>query len=200
MKALFSKESLKSFAAALILISVLVFSCQYKKQNKIYNPFTQELKTPVGVVNLKTLKENKITLLYFGFLACPDVCPTTLSTMTTVFKSLPQSKLDKINFFFISLDPERDTLLRMKEYAAHFHPKVMPAVLSLTDLELFTTYFGIAFLKVPLKSQMGYTIDHSTQVVVLSPEGKILTPILHSYTKLLLIGQINQLLKDYFNL
>jgi len=200
MKSLFTKESFKSFLAALALISVLVFSYQSRLKKAQIDPFLIELISPKGVLHLNDLVKEKITLIYFGFLACPDVCPTTLSTMTSMFRELPPEKLDKINFIFVSLDPERDSLEKMKNYVSHFHPKILPAVVSLENLETFTHYFGISFIKVPLKSQMGYTIDHSTQIVVLSPDKKILTPILHSYTKPLILAQLNQLVKDYFKL
>ncbi len=200
MKILLTKESLKAFLAALTLIIVLSFSFKKMNEKKHFDPFLVEMNSPERSINLKDIKKDKITLLYFGFLACPDVCPTTLSTMTALFKNMPEEKLRRINFVFVTLDPERDTMDKMKTYVSHFHPKIIPVVIPLENLELFTQYFGIAFMKVPLKSQMGYTIDHSTQIVVLSPEGKILTPILHSYSKPLMISQINQLLKDYFNI
>ena len=200
MKFLFKGESLKSFSAALALLSVLVFSYQNRRVESHFDPFYVKLNSPSGELYLKDLKKGKITLIYFGFLACPDICPTTLSTMTSLFKNLPKEKLDKINFLFIDVDPERDTLEKMKIYVSHFHPKILPIIISLESLELFARYFGVAFMKIPLNSKMGYTIDHSTQIVVLSPEGKILTPILHSYSKQLIASQVNQLLRDYFNL
>ena len=195
-----SKESLKSFLAAFTLVGVLLFSYQKINSESSFDPFLTELNSQNGKVFLKDLKKDKITLLYFGFLACPDVCPTTLSTMTSLFKNLPKEKLDKINFIFVGLDQERDSLDEMKTYVSHFHPKIIPVIVPIELLESFARYFGVVFSKVPLKSQMGYTIDHSTQVVVLSPDGKILTPILHTYSKPLILSQVNQLLKDYFNL
>ncbi|NOT79056.1 MAG: SCO family protein [Bacteriovoracaceae bacterium] len=195
-----SKESLKSFLAALTLVAVLLFSYQKINSESSFDPFSTELNSQDGKVFLKDLKKDKITLLYFGFLACPDVCPTTLSTMSSLFKNLSKEKLDKINFIFIGLDQERDSLDEMKTYVSHFHPKIIPVIVPIEMLESFARYFGVVFSKVPLKSQMGYTIDHSTQVVVLSPDGKILTPILHTYSKPLILSQVNQLLKDYFSL
>lgn len=200
MKLLFSKESLKSFLAALVLVSVLFFSYQNRSKVTHFEPFLIELNSPIGNIRLEDFKKDKITFIYFGFLACPDVCPTTLSTMTSLFKNLSKEKLDKINFIFVGLDQERDSLEEMKTYVSHFHPKIIPVIVPAEMLESFARYFGVVFSKVPLKSQMGYTIDHSTQVVVLSPEGKILTPILHTYSKPLILSQVNQLLKDYFNL
>lgn len=200
MKFLFSKESIKSFFAAMALVIVLLFSYQNMRNETHFDPFIVQLNSPNGKVLLQDFKKDKITFLYFGFLACPDVCPTTLATMTSLFKNLSNEKLDKINFLFVGLDQERDSLDEMKTYVSHFHPKIIPVVVPIEKLESFARFFGVVYSKIPLKSQMGYTIDHSTQIVVLSPEGKILTPILHTYSKPLILSQVNQLLKDYFNL
>lgn len=193
-----SKETIKTILATLVLIAILVFSYQKTKNRNEFNPFTQKLITSKGTVTLNELKKDKIVLLYFGFLSCPDACPTTLNKMAGVFKDLPQDKLDKISFVFVDLDPERDTILKLTEYTSYFHPKILAVSLSLEDLNLFTQFFGIAFMKVPLKSRMGYTIDHSTDIVVLSPEGKILDPIHHESSKTIILAQLNKLLNEQF--
>ena len=181
-------------------MSVLIFSYLFTKKEIEYNPFTQKLNTGSAYVTLNELKENKIVLLYFGFLSCPDVCPTTLSSMARVFKDLPQNKLDKISFVFVDLDPERDTIQKLKEYAAYFHPKILAVSVPLSDLNLFTRFFGIAFMKVPLKSQMGYTVDHSTDIIVLSPKGEMLESLPHEHPKNLISARLNKLINEYFKL
>lgn len=191
------KNNLKFAAATLALMGLFIFSYLKIRGERNYNPFNQPLKTATGFVTLNELKkENKITLMYFGFLSCPDVCPTTLSSMASVFKELPKDKLDRINFLFIDLDPERDTLERMVKYSSYFHPKITPVMLSLKELDLFTRFFGIVFMKMPLKSTMGYTIDHSTDIIVLSPEGKMLTPIAHGSPKVVVLDQLNKILNS----
>ncbi len=193
-----SKEIIKTILATLVLAAVLIFSYQKTKRKTEFNPFTQKLTTSKGFVTLNELKENKIVLLYFGFLSCPEFCPTTLSKMAGIFKDLPEDKLDRISFVFIDLDPERDTIQRLTEYASFFHPKILAVSLPLSDLDLFTQFFGIAFMKVPLKSRMGYTIDHSTDIVVLSPEGKILEPIHHESTKIVIKAQLSKIIDEQF--
>ncbi|MGZ3806920.1 MAG: SCO family protein [Bacteriovorax sp.] len=196
-----SKENIKTIIATLALMAVFIFSYLVAKKEREFNPYTLKLNAGATYVTLNELKENKIVLLYFGFLSCPEACPTTLSKMAGVFKELPQNKLDKISFVFVDLDPERDTPLKLKEYASFFHSKILPVSLSLKDLNLFTQFFGIAYMKVPLKSShMGYTIDHSTDIIVLSPEGKILEPIPHDSSKTRVLAQLNKLLNDYFKL
>lgn len=197
---MFRKENIKTLLATIALMAILIFSYLATKKETEFNPFTLKLKTPTSLVTLNELKENKIVLLYFGFLSCPDACPTTLSKMAAVFKTLPEDRLSKISFLFVDLDPERDTLIRLQEYAAYFHPKILPVAMDLSDLNLFTKYFGIAFMKVPLKSQMGYTIDHSTHIIVLSPKGEIIDHFEHDLSTNLTRLKLNKLLNDYFKL
>ena len=181
-----SREILKNIIYTVILISVLTFSYLKTKKESEYNPF-----------KLKELNNNKITLLYFGFLSCPDACPTTLSKISAVFKEMSPELLSKVSFLFIDLDPERDTFLKLQNYTAFFHPKIIPISLSLEELSLFSRYFGISFLKVPLKSAMGYTIDHSTQIVVVSPDRKILKEIEHDTPKKNILLELNKLIVQY---
>lgn len=188
------KDNLKFTAATLVLMGILIFSYLQIRGERNFNPFTHPLKSASGTMNLNELKkDNKIILMYFGFLSCPDVCPTTLSSMSSVFKALPKEQLDRIEFLFIDLDPERDTMERMIKYSSYFHPKIRPVIMSLKELDQFTRFFGVVFMKIPLKSTMGYTIDHSTDIIVLSPEGKILQPIAHGSPKVVVLDQLNKI-------
>lgn len=71
----------------------------------------------------RSLKDfrGKVVILYFGYTACPDICPTTLSRFATVMKAMPQAA-DRIQLLFVTLDPERDTATRLKEFVPWFYP------------------------------------------------------------------------------
>jgi protein SCO1/2 len=195
-----SKNFIKTVVATLALMGLLIFSYLKirKEREREFNPFTLKLNTGTTSVTLEKLKENKIVLMYFGFLSCPVACPTTLSSMSAVFKELPKAKLDKLSFVYIDLDPERDSIEKIKEYVSYFHPKIVPISLGLDELGQFTSAFGIAFMKVPLKSAMGYTIDHSTDIIVLSPNGDIIEFIPHGTPKVVLLNRLNGLIDKYF--
>ena len=62
------------------------------------------------------------TLVFFGFTHCPDVCPTTLFEMSEVLKAMGKDG-DRVNAYYISVDPERDTMAAMKEYLSSFDPR-----------------------------------------------------------------------------
>jgi protein SCO1/2 len=61
------------------------------------------------------------TLVFFGYTNCPDVCPTTLQTLTDAMADLGP-KAEKVTPVFITVDPERDTAKALKDYAANFTP------------------------------------------------------------------------------
>ncbi|MBP9680548.1 MAG: SCO family protein [Bacteriovorax sp.] len=192
------KGILKSLLSTVALMSLLIFSYLYTKEQFQFNPLTYPLLTPRGEVKLvDELQKKKLTLLYFGFLTCPDACPTTLSTISSVFKALPSSDLEKINFFFIDLDPERDSIEKLKTYSQFFHPLITPISVPLKHLDSFTRFFDIVFMKVPLKnSAMGYTIDHSTHLLIVDSKGKIISHIEHGTNKNLTLAILKKHLTE----
>lgn len=192
------KEILKMALSTTALMTLLIFSYLYTKEQFQFNPMTFPLMTPNGETKLTDILPNKkLTLLYFGFLSCPDACPTTLSMISSVFKELSASDLEKINFLFIDLDPERDTIEKLKEYSQFFHPLIIPISIPLKSLPHFTRYFDIAYMKVPLKnSAMGYTIDHSTHILMIDSKGKIISHIEHGSSKTLTMAIIKKQLME----
>lgn len=118
-------------------------------------------------------------LIYFGFTACPDVCPTTLASVSRALKALPAKDQDRTQLLFISVDPERDTPERLKNYAAHFHPRIRPLWGSPDELQRVAALFGAKFERQKIDSAMGYTMDHTPDLFVLSPEGKLADIIPH---------------------
>src|SRR5947199_7536933 len=65
--------------------------------------------------------QGKPTLIFFGFTHCPDVCPTSLFEISEVLRAMGKDA-DRVNAFFISVDPERDTRAAMKDYLSSFDP------------------------------------------------------------------------------
>ncbi|MEA2914464.1 MAG: hypothetical protein QOJ15_6545, partial [Bradyrhizobium sp.] len=65
--------------------------------------------------------QGRPTLIFFGFTQCPDVCPTSLFEISEVLKALGKDA-DRVNAYFISVDPERDTTAAMKDYLSSFDP------------------------------------------------------------------------------
>ena len=117
------------------------------------------------------------TLVFIGFTFCPDVCPTALAELAQAQKrweTLPDTTRPRV--LFVSVDPERDTLDRLGEYAHGFHKDTLAATADIPTLENFTRSLSLVFAKVPLGDGAPadqYTIDHSASVVVLDPQGRM---------------------------
>jgi len=115
------------------------------------------------------------TVVFLGFTFCPDVCPTTLAQLSVAQKrweALPESTRPRV--LFVSVDPERDSIETIGEYAHGFHKDTLAATADVPTLERFTKSLSLVFAKVPQGDAPGqYTIDHSAALVLLDPKGRM---------------------------
>ena len=127
-----------------------------------------------GSVSLSQYR-GKVVLLFFGYTSCPDVCPTTLSTLSRVFARLNEDELDKTKALFISLDPDRDTPELLQKYTGYFHPSIIGVTTNVEVLKQVTELYGVAYeRKEKASSPLGYVINHTFDVLVVNREGKLL--------------------------
>ena len=113
----------------------------------------------------------KVVTVFFGFTHCPDVCPTTLAEMAQVMKELG-ADADKLQVLFITVDPERDTQLVLKQYVPSFHPSFLGLYGDLDATARTAKEFKVFFQKQPAKSG-GYSVDHSAGTFILDREGRL---------------------------
>lgn len=113
------------------------------------------------------------TLAFFGFTHCPDVCPTALATLREVEALRVSRKLAlPLRYLFVSVDPERDTPAVLQEYTTYFSPAIVAATGSPAVVEKLARDVGVVFIKVP-QDDADYTIDHSMQLLLIDPDGKL---------------------------
>ncbi|MBT3337913.1 MAG: SCO family protein [Anaerolineae bacterium] len=112
----------------------------------------------------------KVVLLYFGYAACPDVCPATLAELRQA-RELLGTRADEIQVFMITVDPERDTAEVMAEFLAHFDPSFIGLIGAPEQVAQIATQYGIFFQKQDTSSVMGYLVDHTATVMLIDPEG-----------------------------
>ena len=114
----------------------------------------------------------KWQLVFFGFTYCADVCPTTLSDVSTVLAELGDDA-EQVTPLFISVDPERDTPKVMAEYVANFDPRIVGLTGSPEQIKQAAQAFRAYYAKVEQEGQAdGYTMDHSAFLYLMSPEGE----------------------------
>lgn len=111
-------------------------------------------------------------LLYFGFTNCPDECPLTMLKWDSLARELgPEA--DRVRFVMVTVDPERDTPARMKEFLGSYNPAFIGLTGSLEEIEEVTLSFQAFFRKVAGASDSDYLVSHSTLVHVLDPKGRM---------------------------
>lgn len=112
------------------------------------------------------------TLAFFGFTHCPDICPDTLARMQDVRARLAaRGAADAVTMLFVSVDPARDSGETIQRYVEFFDPAIVGVTGEPAKLDVLTNALGIVHRQVELDGG-GYTIDHSSQLVLLDPEGR----------------------------
>jgi protein SCO1/2 len=111
-------------------------------------------------------------LLYFGYSFCPDVCPTTLAEMSAALDGLG-TKAARVTPVFITIDPARDTPKVLKTYVAAFGPSFVGLTGSDKAIATVAHAYRVFYAKRPLQGG-GYAMDHSGEVYLLGPDGRLL--------------------------
>ncbi len=113
-------------------------------------------------------------LIFFGFTNCPDACPTAMLNISTTLRELgPLS--DRIRPIFITVDPERDTTILMKDYLANFGDNIVGLVGTADETAAVAKAYGVFYRKRLLQNG-DYTMDHSTALYLVSPAGQYVRP------------------------
>ena len=148
-----------------------------------------------GALSLKDLR-GSVVLLFFGFTSCADVCPISLATISHAFSYMNENELKMSRSLFISLDPERDTLERLKEYTGYFHQNIIGVTGTMKELSMVTDIYGVNFEKKESPdSALGYVIYHSSKIFVIDPQGQLRKTFPHNIDVQVLVQQIRSLLK-----
>ena len=121
--------------------------------------------------------ENKLTIVLFGFTHCPDVCPTSLANSVSLKQQLHQSSVQQdserqtIEIVFVSVDPERDSTQRLKEYVTLFDPSLVGVTGSVGMLTKLAEDLGIQFKVIP--DDGDYLVAHSATYSIINSEGNL---------------------------
>jgi len=115
---------------------------------------------------------DRYTVLYFGYTTCPDICPTTLADLSKA-ETLLGDTAKRMQVFFVTVDPERDSVERMGDYLAFFSPSFIGLNGGVTKTEEIAGQFGVVYEKQFVSnSATDYLMDHTSAVVVLDPQRK----------------------------
>jgi protein SCO1 len=162
-------------AAALAAIAVVLLPRGGEvavSPSAVGGPFT--LTDQDGRTVTETDFKGKPFLVFFGFTHCPDICPAALFDMSETFRRLGPDA-EKVSALFISVDPERDTPEKLKDYLQSFHPRISALTGTQEQIEAVTKAYKAYAKKVPLDGGE-YTVDHSAVVYLMDREGRFVAP------------------------
>jgi len=149
----------------------------------IGGPFT--LTDQTGTQRSEADLEGRYALVYFGYTYCPDICPTSLTTMTQGLDILAEqapAKADAVLPVFVTVDPARDTVEQLAGYAEHFHPRLMALTGTEEQVAAAAKAYRIYYQKVEEPGASDYLMDHSSIIYLMGPDGSYLTHFTHAST------------------
>lgn len=128
-------------------------------------PVDFTLQGPQGPVRLGEVREG-VVLLFFGYVHCPDVCPTTMLALKRAYERLSPQEQERVRVIFISVDPDRDTPEIADQYAKNFHPRFLGLTGSPEAIQEVARTFGVYYQKTQYRGPTEYLVDHTATTFV----------------------------------
>jgi protein SCO1 len=198
---IFNRGNISYFIAPIIILilmyAIFTFTLVLNKANAAQNIKINSDFELFDQNNKKIKKFNLLgspTVLFFGFTYCPDVCPTTLQSLSVLIDKLGKDK-NKIKFYFVSIDPERDTPAVLKDYLSSFNPKINALTGKQKDLDVLTKSFSIYAKKVPLDNN-NYTMDHTASLILIDKNTSFVGTITYEEKNKVALEKLQKLIKN----
>lgn len=148
-------------------------------------------------VGLKDYRD-KVVILFFGYTSCPDVCPTGLFTLKRVMDKLGKDSA-KVQVLLITVDPERDSADRLREYVGHFHSGFIGLTGTLKEITVVAKSYLTQFRKESPSPGGGYQVSHSAFFYLLDQKGQVRKLHDPASTPAQITADVQSLLReDYF--
>jgi protein SCO1/2 len=116
--------------------------------------------------------KGKVTVVFFGYTQCPDVCPSTMAELAQVKKSLGPDG-NRIQGVFVTVDPERDKPELLKAYMTSFDPSFVALRGTPQQTQAVAKEFKVFYAKVPGKTEGSYTMDHTAGSYIFDTQGRL---------------------------
>jgi protein SCO1 len=182
-------KSARAFALALTCALALVACSPADKPALKFNStditgasFAQKLdlndaasKTPRTLDSFK----GKVTVFFFGYMFCPDYCPTTMTALNAALAKMSAEDAKQVEVVFVTLDPKRDKPEELAKYVAAFNPNFKALYGSEEATAAVAKDWKIIYQKAQVKDEFTYLVDHSTQMYAFDKQGRIRLMIRH---------------------
>jgi protein SCO1/2 len=176
-----SREMGKTIIVLYPLILFTLAACQSREYQFHGSPYVSPQPAPEFVIASTQGSEFRLSeekgrpvLLFFGYTYCPDVCPTTLADVRWVFNELGE-RSDEVSLVMITVDPERDSLIQLKQYLTIFNPGFIGARAEGEELETLKSAYGVYAGREPSENPDDYLVTHTARVFVIDKDGFLIT-------------------------
>jgi len=171
---LIAASALASAAAGLFTACSKIEKPQFVSIDLTGADYAKDFSLPDQYGQQRSIRDfaGKVVVVFFGFTQCPDVCPTSMTELAQIKKSLGADG-DKLQAVFITVDPERDTPELLKAYMANFDASFLALRPTLAQLPELAKDFKIYYKKVEGKTPGSYSMDHSAGSYVYDPKGHL---------------------------
>jgi len=169
--------AIAGFAVVLACVAISLPSLNGLRSNapaaSIGGPFT--LVDDSGASVTERDLRGKPSVLYFGYTFCPEVCPTTLLDLSRWIKTLGPDA-DKLNYAFITIDPERDTAQKLHVYLSSFDKHIRGLTGTPSEIAKIAREYRVYYRKIPTDDG-GYVMDHSAIIYLMGPNENFVSVI-----------------------
>lgn len=149
----------------------------YSKQIQVYQPTRSiqpfELEDQQGESFTKQQLQGKWSLVFLGYLSCPDICPMTMAKLSRLIPKMNEVAEESVQVLFVSVDPLRDTAEKRAQYVNYFNPDIVGLGAEHPKLFPFVRNLGLMYSVPEQGVTEGYFVDHSASVVLINPSAEI---------------------------
>ena len=135
------------------------------------------------------------SVVFAGFTTCPDICPSTLTMLKGVLTDLGPLAAE-LQVLLLSIDPERDTPERLKNYVQFFDQRFIGATGPNAELDKLARAMSFVYTKVPGATAETYTMDHSAALMLINPQGQLAGFFTAPHRREALAADLTTLLKN----
>ena len=149
-----------------------------------------------GRVSLSDFR-GKVAAIYFGYTKCPDVCPTSLSFLSSAVAQLSPEEKKMFQSIFISVDPERDTPDILAEYVSFFDDDMIGLSAEPDDLDEVVAQYGADYVIVPYpNSALIYGVNHTSETYIAGKDGKLFAILPHGTESVKILEIIRKAMQE----
>lgn len=190
-----SSQIVSCFALALLVVGCSAPSHKFNAIDITGADYARDFRLNAADGGTRTLADfrGKVVLLFFGFTQCPDVCPTALSRAAEA-KKLLGTDGEKLQAIFVTVDPERDLPVVLREYTHAFDASFVGLYSDVETTRKTADAFRIFYAKVPTGAS--YTMDHTATSYVYDTRGQLRLAVRHTDTAAQLAADVRTLLNQ----